>query len=164
MKEINRHTYCPVCGHQLTGQFDYQNITRKLLLERTPYTIKRIKDVFIQIQKYQKEEITAFSSYRFLKRLAPIQDNIIKHVINQYLGGEYHKKQYGLSYLIAWIEGADKTKDGTIRAEKARFGSSPPTRIIEAEKKVVRIMAHNINCSSTPALDKLKKQQGIFNE
>ena len=158
MKEINTHAFCPVCNHQLTGQFNYQDQTRTLLKKRSTYTEKRIRNLFTAIQRHNKDEINAWSTYRFLKRLVPIRDNVIKKIINEFILGDYPKRMYGLSYVIGWIERVEKTRDKIIKIERMLYGGSPPVRVIEEEwtETVVPI------CSASPALDKLKKQQGLF--
>jgi len=126
-----KHIYCPVCGHQLSGTVDYSFTTRKLLLNRSDYTQKRIRKLFTLIQKENSNEITSFNTYRFMKKLEKVKDEVIKKVIDEFIVGEYHKKLYGLSYIIGWIDRLNNVYDKKKIVERKIHGSSPPERSIE---------------------------------
>ena len=125
-----KHQYCPVCGHQLTGIVDYSFTTRKLLSKRSEYTQTRIRKLFTLIQKENSNEITSLNTYRFMKKLEQVKDDVIKKVIDEFIVGEYHKKLYGLSYIIGWIDRLNNVYDKKKIVEKKIYGSSPPERSI----------------------------------
>ena len=148
-----KHQYCPVCGHQLTGYFDYTIKVKMLLMERSNRTEKLIRKLFITIQKYNPEDVTLFNSYKFLQRLKDVESEKIRRVINQFFLGEYAQKMYGLKYIIGWIEKFDSTYDRRKIVEQKIHGSSPKTRIITY--KPIKTIA---TISNSPALDKLRKK------
>ncbi len=160
MKPVSTHKYCPVCGHDLNavGNDYYINNGRKLLEDRSAHTQKRIRNLFVAIQKVQRDEINAWTQYKFLKRLVPIKDEIIKRVISQFIGGDYHKKLYGLTYITAWIERLDKIKDKKRAVEKKIYGSSPLDRTHEIEvSEPIKMKPFVGQKTTSPALDRLRK-------
>ena len=151
-----KHQFCPICNHQLSGSFDYTSKIRTLLAKRSDRTKKLIRKVVSTIQKHNNDDVTTFSSYKFLQRLHDVEDEKIRRTIEQFLHGNYAQKMYGLKYLTGWILNLDSIYDKKKAIEQKMYGNPPKKRVITYEPVKTNAHFERYHKSNNPALDKLR--------